>query len=502
MSNGYLQRLRNPLLLISMTLAFLAAGKSAMLRDPGTFWHVALGQRMIAEGEWIREDCFTFTRSGQPWVAAQWLPEMVMAIGFDFGGWDTLLFGACVLLGLIYSRLSVRLLDSGLHPLAVAMTLVLVLGASSHSFHVRPHLLTIGFTALTMALLVDVEAGRRPVQAMGMLIPISLLWTNSHGGVLAGFATTVLVVSGWVVLWVLRYPQPIGTRHHLLWLALALVGAMLMVLVNPYGTDMPRLWWKTMSMDLPAMIEEHAPLDLQSLETWAALALGGFYVATLLSVQGHIRVTWLMPLIWWALAWTRVRHAPLFAVITSLALSDMLPYSRMAAWLEPGDWFRRRVTLRVAPWTAWGVVLLLLLGCAGLHSARIAAPLVGHGWAQLSPTRWPVELTGQLRKLTAASPSARIINTLGMGGFVELFAPGLATYIDDRCELFGNAMLQEYFEAEQRSPERINVWAAEHDCRFAMVNCGSPFHRFLLGSRAWRVVATSEAAVIFERVEP
>ena len=88
-----------------------------------------------------------------------------------------------------------------------------------------------------------------------------------------------------------------------------------------------------------------------------------------------------------------------------------------------------------------------------------------------------------------------------MGGFVELFAPGLATYIDDRCELFGNAMLQEYFEAEQRSPEQLEVWAKQHDCRFAMVNSGSPFHRFLLGSPSWKVVATSEAAVIFERSE-
>ena len=39
MIKGYLQRLRNPLLLIAMTLAFLAAGQSAMLRDPGTFGH-------------------------------------------------------------------------------------------------------------------------------------------------------------------------------------------------------------------------------------------------------------------------------------------------------------------------------------------------------------------------------------------------------------------------------------------------------------------------------
>src|SRR6185436_5030957 len=113
--------------------------------------------------------------------------------------------------------------------------------------------------------------------------------------------------------------------------------------VNPYGADMPVAWAKIMTMRLPNIIEEHAPLNPLNPETWAVCALGLFYLIALLSVPGHIRVTWLLPLIWWALAWTRVRHAPLFAGDTAIALADLLPHTRRSRWLEPGDWFRRIV---------------------------------------------------------------------------------------------------------------------------------------------------------------
>ena len=35
-----------------------------MLRDPGTFWHVAAGERMLASGRIARDDPFSFTPRG------------------------------------------------------------------------------------------------------------------------------------------------------------------------------------------------------------------------------------------------------------------------------------------------------------------------------------------------------------------------------------------------------------------------------------------------------
>ena len=63
----------------ALCLGLMWLGRSALLKDPGCFWHVAVGQRMLDSGQLIREDPFSFTRGGEPWVAHQWLAECGMA---------------------------------------------------------------------------------------------------------------------------------------------------------------------------------------------------------------------------------------------------------------------------------------------------------------------------------------------------------------------------------------------------------------------------------------
>ena len=67
------------LIFVALWLLLLLAGRSAMLHDPGSFWHVVAGQRMLATGQVLREDPFSFTFAGRPWVADQWLAECGMA---------------------------------------------------------------------------------------------------------------------------------------------------------------------------------------------------------------------------------------------------------------------------------------------------------------------------------------------------------------------------------------------------------------------------------------
>ena len=79
------------LLFLAALLILLIAGRSAMLRDPGSFWHVVAGEKMLVAGQVIREDPFSFTRAGWPWVADQWLAECGMAAVHRVAGWDGLL---------------------------------------------------------------------------------------------------------------------------------------------------------------------------------------------------------------------------------------------------------------------------------------------------------------------------------------------------------------------------------------------------------------------------
>ena len=97
-------------LFLVIWLILLVGGRSNMLRDPGTLWHVAVGERMLASGQVIREDPFSFTRAGHPWVADQWLAECGMAIVHRLAGWDGLLLVTATLLAGVYAWIGARLL--------------------------------------------------------------------------------------------------------------------------------------------------------------------------------------------------------------------------------------------------------------------------------------------------------------------------------------------------------------------------------------------------------
>ena len=480
-------------------LLLLVVGRTKLFQDPGTFWHTAVGQRMIVTGEFVRDDVFTFTRGGEPWIAQQWLGEVAMAAGYSLGGWDTLLLAATTLLAALFAWLAARLLRAGLHWLATAVILVLVAAASSHSFHVRPHLVTMLLTGVTFAALLDVEAKRRPLSHLLWLAPLFLLWANTHGGVLGGIATVVLTLGGWSVWHLCRRSSPFdGPRRYLAAAGiLATLGAVLFV--NPFGSDLPRAWLQILGMKLPELIAEHSPLSLRSPEAWAALALLAACAGLLVSVPVRCwRATWFLPFVWFLLAWTRVRHAPLFAIVGTLAVADMLPHTRLADWLRRNDYLRTPAKkLGLQP-------LLLPIGCVlvafCVQAAGLAVPVVGAGWVRFDQSKWPNELLPELQSLAARQPGVRLFNGLNLGGFVEFHTPELRTFIDDRCELFDDTFLAKYCEAEQTNPAQLDVWAAAHDCRAALVGRGTPFDLYLRTAIRWRLLRADAAASLYERI--
>ena len=183
---------------VALWCVLLIGGRSSFFRDPGTFWHVATGNRILADG-FIRSDPYTFTFPGTWWVPYQWLGEVAMALAHRVGGFDALLLGAATILAGVYSWLFTRLLRTGLNPALAGAAIALALAASSSHFHVRPHLFTIAAMAVTMAILVDVDSGRASLRRLAWLLPLVVVWTNIHGGALGGIATVGIVTTGWVV---------------------------------------------------------------------------------------------------------------------------------------------------------------------------------------------------------------------------------------------------------------------------------------------------------------
>ena len=72
---------------IAIALFALAAFSPAVLGDGDTFSHLATGEWIIAHGAAPRADPFSHSMPGAPWVAHEWLSEVLLALAFRLGGW-------------------------------------------------------------------------------------------------------------------------------------------------------------------------------------------------------------------------------------------------------------------------------------------------------------------------------------------------------------------------------------------------------------------------------
>src|SRR4051794_1013384 len=62
----------------------------AIFRDGDVSWHIATGNWILRNGRIPTADPFSFTAVGHPWVATEWLAEIIYASAFNIGGYAAL----------------------------------------------------------------------------------------------------------------------------------------------------------------------------------------------------------------------------------------------------------------------------------------------------------------------------------------------------------------------------------------------------------------------------
>lgn len=479
-------------------LASLAVYRHAAFADPGTFWHTRCGQLMLERGQIIQVDEFTAPFAGQPWRPQQWLAEIAMA-GLDrMGQWDTLLLGFCVLLASLYSWAIARLREAGVPLiLAVAFAVCVWFGAFFHAF-IRPHMLTIALTAWTLARLIDFDRGRIGLRGLAWLIPVNILWTNLHGGVLGGLMMHALCGAWWLAGVLLGWSSPLKSgRQAIGFIAVSLLAAAA-PLVNPYGIGMFEIWAKIVgSSAMKQYVLEHQPLTWRDGAGRWVIAVIAVNMTVMLSTRFRgFRITWLMPFLWFALSFGGIRQGPLAMVTALVAVADLWPTAFGGALMvaQPVASGRR--------WLILPAIAVAFLAC--LHAAGIRIPLIGRGWAGHDDSTWPVSILPTLKDAVAKQPpGSAIYNDPGNGGFLIWHTPSLKIFMDDRFELCGEEWLRTYCEA---GPEIFDDWDRRYHFRLALVNTTrderSAMDLYLSGKPGrWREIARHPKAVLFEKID-
>ena len=394
-----------------LLFAVLVIKGAALLNDPDTYSHLALGRWIIAHGWVPYVDPFSATMAGQPWVAFEWLSEVAYTIADMLDGWNGMVILAAAAIAAAFAMLAGFLLRR----LALVPALTLVCAAyvlTAPHMLARPHVLPFPVMIVwAIALLRASEERRAPSFA---LLPLMTLWVNLHGSFLIGLG--LVAGLGFEAVWLAAPAERRSlARGWLVFAALAVLAA----LINPYGPGIFSVIVETANLGAALrVIIEWQPQDFGHIGPFEVVLIGGVGYALITGMRlGWTRVLMLLGLLHLALAQTR--QADVLALIAPLLLATPL-----AAHLGASAGDRLAAGTRRAALPVTAVAGLLLVAAVSFLALRPLQP----------PARITPAAAVAAADLAHVGP---ILNGYDFGGYLDYV--GIRPFIDGRTELYGAA---------------------------------------------------------------
>lgn len=416
-----------PLIVAAAVYLYAIADATSLLMDGDTLWHIAAGQWVFEHGAVPTQDPFSHTMRGAPWVAHEWLAEVLFAAAYRAGGFAgvvALAAGAFALAMALLARFLLRWFE----PIHVALFTMLALKMAAVHLLARPDVLVLPLMVWWASELVDARCQARAPRPR--LIAAMVLWANLHGSftfalALALFFAFEAVVQG------ARARRGEAAARWGAFLFLAVAGAAL----TPHPWDGFHFTWKVLVDNSHALdlIEEWRSPDFhqaQPLELWL-LGLVGLALVQGIRVPA-LRVILLLGLV--HLALRHQRHAALLGVLSPIVLAPALA----AHWNE-----RRRDARQLHVVDRALEKLAAPAGAAAVVALLALLPLSALVADRLRPFEPPVPASA-VRAARAAGLDGPVLNTYDWGGYLVFL--GIPPFIDGRADMYGDKVLKDYLD--------------------------------------------------------
>jgi hypothetical protein len=450
--------------------AVLLLSATKLLNDPDSYWHVVVGRWIVAHGWVPTADPFSFTFAGKPWIAKEWLSQLLYAGAYGLAGWTGMAILAAAATALAFALLA-HWLERSLAPLAVPILLAGSFILVAPHLTARPHVLALPvMVAWTGGLVAAADERRVPSL---WLLPLMALWANLHGGFTFGL---VLVAAAGLDA-VFSAPKAERKRLAFAW-ARFLVLALVAACVTPYGPESILVTGRILGMgDALRFIGEWKPQDfghVGSFEILLLLAIGlalhrGFTLPPfrILTILGLLH-----------LALSANRNTELMGLLAPLFLAGPL-----AAQVPS---LRAAGPARANPALAALIVATLVPVTAALAAVTAPSPPV---------TITPAAALDALRKAT----NGPVLNAYDFGGY--LIANGVPTFIDGRTELYGADFLRRYENAVMLAdPAGLETLLAGHHIAATLLQTGMPAIAWLDRMPGWKRLYADDVAVVHVKV--
>ena len=75
-----------PMMLVVLLVSGVFVARRGFDVDPDLWWHIKVGEDILATHQWPTSDSYSFTAAGQSWMADQWLGDVLFAAVERVGG--------------------------------------------------------------------------------------------------------------------------------------------------------------------------------------------------------------------------------------------------------------------------------------------------------------------------------------------------------------------------------------------------------------------------------
>jgi hypothetical protein len=451
---------------------------------PDSFYDLYAG-RYIAEHGIVRRNVFTVASHGASWIDQQWLAHVLYYGAWAAGGYPALAAFSAVLVTAGFAVLALLMLRQAIPPPRMfAWTLAAFVACLGNTL-LRAQSFAYLFLALTLWMILEDDRAPRPRARTWLLIPVLLLWANTHGSALLG-AGLVVLHAGCQIAKSLRRRD---LRAALAYLALG-IAASTALLGTPYGTGV--IWYYRRFLGNPALahVAEWQPPSLMSPSSWGFFGLA---LATAVCV---------------IVAWRRgTRPDPLLLSIAAVLLALGLTAVRDQAWFGFGASVLAADTLaRSSSGQAPVLAKAFRRGTAGIFAALA---LVSLGVLAATATSQfegliPRRAINAAASLAARNPGERILGDDWSAAAMLWLHPAMLGRIgfDIRVEQYSQAELSTYFRflySQGASGQQVmRGYGLVFIARRPRPQLGAALERL----PSWRVVYQDRNGLVLQRQVP
>ena len=412
-------RVSLPLWVAAAIYALLLALREQLLGDPDVYWHIATAEWIVEHRAFPHVDMFSWTTPGAPWIAKEWLAQLLYAGAHAVAGWGGVVVLAAAAIAAAFALLAHFLLQKLAPWPAITLVGAGFMVAVPH-LTARPHALALPLMVVWAGVLMNaVDHRRSPPLA---LVPVMTLWANLHGSFTLGLALVApLAFEAW-------WSADAARRETALrWLGFGAL-ALLAACVTPYGPEPILVAWRMLGLgQILTLISEWQPQNFSQIGGFEACLLLGLGFALYRGiVLPPLRLVLLLGLL--HLALSQRRHVDVLGLLGPLVLAQPLAAQVGSAEERADGPSASSSALASGVLMACLTALTLAFSTTGPWAPR----------AQNSPA-------GALAAIKAHN-AGPILNDYDYGGY--LIYAGVRPFIDGRTDqLYGEAFLVRYYRA-------------------------------------------------------